>query len=600
MNQLLFASVNILAGWDWLTIGIYFFILLAVAWWVVRQKNQTSGDYFLAGRNAGWFIIGASLFASNIGSEHLVGLAGTGAKDGMAMAHYELHAWCLLLLGWVMAPFYMRSGVYTMPEFLERRYCPAARWFLSLFSLIAYVFTKISVTLFAGGIVFKALCPDPIIAGIDNFWFGACFMVIITGLYTVLGGLRAVLYTEVIQTVVLLFGSFCVLVIGLHYIGGWDTLRSICQDVPRMIMEKTTDASGTVQTQLVQSSEKLDFFNLWKPNSDPSYPWLGLLIGAPITGLWYWCTDQYIVQRTLAAKDIRQARRGTIFGGFLKLFPVILFIVPGMIAYAIAATGKNEHFFVLLEEGGANQAFPLMVKHILPVGIRGLVIGGLLAALMSSLASVFNSCSTLFTIDIYKKIVPHASENHLVWVGRVATCVMVLLGLLWIPFVILLMKGSLYNYLQSVQAYIAPPIVVVFFLGVFSKRVNAAGCMAGLIVGFILGSARLIVEILSKGTGSTADAILAHPVLKWYATTNFTFMAIYLTLVSLAVLLLVSYMTPCPSEEKTKGLTFGSRTQEEKAELRASWNWVDVTVTVALLLVILSVFVYFTGNHIWH
>ena len=593
------AALSAFGLWDWITIAGYFGVLLAIAWWVVLQKNHTSGDSFLAGKNAGWFVIGASLFASNIGSEHLVGLAGTGARDGMAMAHYELHAWCLLVLGWVMVPFYQRSCVYTMPEFLERRYCPAARWFLSLFSLVAYVFTKISVTLFAGGVVFKALFPIEIIAGIDNFWFGACFMVILTGLYTIAGGLRAVLYTEAIQTVVLLVGALAVLLIGLQHVGGWDRLRELCQDAPRMGLAGITSSDGSIITVLRPTQEKLDFFNLWKPNSHPSYPWLGLLVGAPIVGLWYWCTDQYIVQRTLAAKDQTQARRGTLFGAYLKLFPVFLFIIPGMVAYAIAASGDSR-MFTVLEEGGANEAFPLMVKHILPIGVRGLVIGGLLAALMSSLASVFNSCSTLFTIDIYKKIVPDASERQLVWVGRVATGAMVLLGLLWIPFVILLMNGSLYNYLQSVQSYIGPPIAAVFFLGILSRRVNAAGCMAGLGVGFVLGAGRLILEILSKGDGPVAQGILGCAPLAWFATTNFTFMAIYLTLIVSAVIFLVSYMTPKPSEEKIRGLTFGGRSKDQIAETRAGWNWLDVVASVGLILCILCVYVYFTGNIFHH
>ncbi|MGI5832553.1 MAG: sodium:solute symporter [Thermoguttaceae bacterium] len=584
--------------WDWAALFAYFAVLLGVAWWVVLQKNKSSRDYFLAGKNAGWFVIGASLFASNIGLEHLVGLAGTGASDGMAMAHYELHAWCLLVLGWLMVPFYVASGVYTMPEFLERRYCAAARWFLSLFSLVAYIFTKISVTLFAGGIVFKALFPDPIIGGLDNFWFGACFMVVLTGLYTIAGGLRAVLYTEVIQTVVLLLGAACVLVFGLREVGGWSRLRELCQDAPRMAVVAPEEVDGVdvaAEPQLVPTDEELDFFNLWKPNSDPSYPWFGLLFGAPIVGLWYWCTDQYIVQRTLAAKNQTEARRGTIFGAYLKMFPVFLFIIPGMAAYGIAAQG-DVRLFPVLEEGGANQAFPLLVKHILPVGVKGVVIGGLLAALMSSLASVFNSCSTLFTIDIYKKIVPSATEKHLVWIGRLATTAMVILGLLWIPVVILLMKGSLYDYLQAVQSYIGPPIAAVFFLGIFCKRVNAAGCMAGLGVGFLLGASRLIAEILSKGTGAAAETIASSPFLNWFATTSFTFMAIWLTVASVAVILAVSLVTPKPPKEKTDRLTWSTRTAEDRAETRASWNRWDLIASVGLILCILTIYIYFTGN----
>ena len=300
---------------DWIVVGLYFLVLLGVGWWVIRQKQESSADYFLAGRNIGWFVIGASLFASNIGSEHLVGLAGTGAEDGVAMAHYELHAWCLLVLGWVLVPFYARSLVFTMPEFLERRYSPAARWFLSVVSLISYVFTKVAVGLFAAGIVFETLFPEELIPGLSNFWVGAIGIVIVTGAYTVMGGLRAVVYTEVVQTVVLIIGSLAVTFIGLYKIGGWGQLREVCGS---------------------------DMFNLWKPINDPKFPWLGMLIGAPIVGLWYWCTDQYIVQRTLAAANIKEARRGTIFAAYMKMLPLFIFIVPGMLAFALAKTGGLE------------------------------------------------------------------------------------------------------------------------------------------------------------------------------------------------------------------------------------------------------------------
>lgn len=672
-NALLFAQASgaTLNGWDWATLGAYFAILLGLAWWVVSQKNDSSKDYFLAGKKAGWLVIGASLFASNIGSEHLVGLAGTGANDGMAMAHYELHAWCLLVLGWVMIPFYERSGIFTTPEFLERRYSPSARWILSLISLVAYVFTKISVTLFAGGIVFKALFPIEIIPGVSNFWVGAVGMVLITGLYTVLGGLRAVLYTELLQTLVLLLGAASVLFIGLHQVGGWSELKSIAQggdhlagykivldeseinsNSPKLlqyerdgekvdaivtrplfdmiskesspekdaaierssraanyltISELTVEEIAQLKNQIDSETydslfsdvnakpmeevvpcevrEKIDHFNLWKPNSHPKYPWFGLLFGAPIVGLWYWCTDQYIVQRTLAATDQRAARRGTIFGSYLKLTPVFIFIVPGMIAYGLAAKGQLNA--EVLFDG--NQAFPLLVKEVLPTGVRGIVIGGLLAALMSSLASVFNSCSTLFTMDIYKKLRPQASEQKTVLIGRIATCVMVILGLLWIP-TISLMKGSLYNYLQSVQSYMAPPIFAVFFIGVFSKRVNGFGCLAALIGGFVLGMARLGCEI-ANGMTPFADGSF----MQWFATTNFTFMCIYLTLACVVLMYVVSYMTPKPLPEQLEGLTYSTATAEQKAITRQSWNWVDVAASVGLMALIILIYMYFIG-----
>ena len=641
---------NALGLWDWATLAAYFAVLLGVAWWVILQKTDSSKDYFLAGRHAGWFVIGCSLFASNIGSEHLVGLAGTGATDGMAMAHYELHAWCLLVLGWIMVPFYLRSGVFTMPEFLERRYSPSARTFLTVISLIAYVFTKVSVTLFAGGIVFKAIFPMALIPGIDNFWVGAIGMVLVTGLYTILGGLRAVLYTEAIQTIVLLLGSVCVLVCGLSMVGGWGELKKICQDAPRVVVAtqiemetvdgieqpkldwrgKEIEKAGSDGNPLPvldennkmvlrQSEEKLDHFNLWKPLSHKAFPWFGLLFGAPIVGMWYWCTDQYIVQRTLAAKNQRAARRGTIFGAYLKLTPVFLFIVPGMIAYALAAKGEVSSEVLL----NSSSAFPLLVKEVLPVGLKGIVIGGLMAALMSSLASVFNSSSTLFTMDIYAKYNPNASEKTLVWMGRLVTAVMVILGLLWIP-IIPFMGTSLYGYLQSVQAYIAPPIFAVFFLGVFVKRINAYGCMCGLIVGFVLGMLRMVMELVAKSVdsangfftqvpwavsmfnpkldetiasgqafSSVAEFCATFPYL--FATASFTYVCIFLTFISTLVIIGVSLVTPRPKPEQVAGLTYATSTPEQRQETRESWSRLDVALTVGLLVVIIAIYVYFTG-----
>lgn len=377
---------------DWIVIGLYFAALFGVALWVVLQKNKNTEDYFLAGRDVGWFMVGASIFASNIGSEHVVGLAGTGFESGMPMAHFELHAWIVLLLGWVFLPFYARSGVFTMPEFLEKRFSPQARWFLSIFSLVGYVLTKISVTVYAGGIVITTLL------GID-FWQGALLTVILTGIYTVLGGMRAVIYTEAIQAVILILGATAVTFIGLSEIGGWENLKTIVGS---------------------------DHFDMWRPMSDPDFPWTGLLLGGSIVGVWYWCTDQYIVQRVLAARNIQEGRRGAIFGGLLKLTPVFIFLVPGMIAYAMTKTGQ-------LEIASADQAFAAIMTQLLPSGLRGLVAAGLLAALMSSLASVFNSCSTLFTIDVYQKLYPDTPEKRLLNIGRIATVIIVILGIAWIP-----------------------------------------------------------------------------------------------------------------------------------------------------------------------
>ncbi|MDH3255220.1 MAG: sodium:solute symporter, partial [Acidobacteriota bacterium] len=422
---------------DWLVVAAYFACVIVIAVWAIineRRGRETSADYFLAGRNIGWFVVGASLFASNIGSEHLVGLAGTGASDGLVMGQLELQAsLILLLLGWFFVPFYIKSGVFTMPEFLERRYSPAARWYLSIVAVIGYVMTKISVTIYAGGVVFESLM------GI-SFWTGALVVVVITGIYTILGGLRAVVYTDLLQAIVLIVGAATVSLMGLARLGGWDAMVAAAEP---------------------------GFFNIWKAASHPDFPWTGMVFGAPIIAIWYWCTDQFIVQRTLSARGIDDARRGTIFAGLLKQLPLFIFVVPGVIAYCLAKSGE-------IDLASPDQALPTLVVALLPVGLRGLVVAGLIAALMSSLSSVFNSCSTLITLDIYKKIKPETSERRLVLVGQLSTIFLVALGIAWIP-VMSNISGVLYQYLQSVQAYISPPIAAVFLLGLLWRRLNAAG-----------------------------------------------------------------------------------------------------------------------------
>ncbi len=394
---------------DWVVVAGYFIALFGLNWWVVSTNRETSADYFLAGRNLGWFLVGTSIFASNIGSEHIVGLAGSGATSGVALAHYELHAWCVLVLGWVLVPFYMRSRVFTMPEFLERRFSPASRWVLSLISLVAYVLTKIAVGIFAGGVVFGALLPELSlqIGGTvyNSFWIGSVIVIVLTGLYTTLGGMRAVAYGDALQTFVLVIGSGLLTWYGLAAVGGWGGLR---------------DALGPEMFNLWKPLIPAGVEGTWAPVLEPgrmawyfnsNYPWIGMLFCAPIIGLWYWCTDQYIVQRTLTAPNVQEARRGTIFAGFLKLLPVFIFIVPGMIALALAKAGANG-MGALVDANGiaipamAQGAFPMLVQNIMPAGVRGVVVAGLLAALMSSLAGVFNASSTLFTMDFYKKMHP--------------------------------------------------------------------------------------------------------------------------------------------------------------------------------------------------
>jgi len=444
---------------DWIFVGLYLAVIAGISIWSIRRKKDSPQDYFLANRNLGWFVIGASILASNIGSEHIVGLAGTAANSGLVMGHYELHSWIILVLGWVFVPFYMRSMVYTMPEFLERRYNSKSRMLLSVIQLLSYIIAKVSVTIYAGALVVTSFL------GVD-FWTGAIILVVITGVYTVLGGLHAVMYTETLQAIILIVGSLTLMLVGLHKIGGW---HELVNSLPK---------------------EKL---NMFPPLSDPDFPWAGILFASPIVGLWYWCTDQHIVQRCLAGRDEKQARRGTIFAAYLKLFPFFIFMIPGMIAFSLAQQGK-------IQLPNTDQAFPTLVKELMPVGLRGLLAGGLLAALMSSLAAVYNACSTLFTMDIYKRFKPEAQNKELVKVGRITTGIAVVLGMIWIP-IMKGISGVLYQYLQSVQSYLAPPIAAVFLLGVFSKRINAKGAYSAMVIGFIIGLVRIVLELQKNKLG---------------------------------------------------------------------------------------------------
>jgi len=528
---------------DWIVIAAYFALIAGISVWSMRKKKDSASEYFLAGRNIGWFVIGASILASNVGSEHVVGLSGTAARSGVVMGHYEMHSWIVLLLGWVFIPFYVRTQVFTMPEFLERRFGANARWFLSIVSLLSYVLTKVSVTVYAGAVVIAAFM------GFD-FWTSALVLVVLTGIYTILGGMRAVAYTEALQAVVLLLGSIILTIIGLQELGGWDAMIA------------------------ATPKEKL---NMFPPLSDPDFPWAGILFASPVVGLWYWCTDQYIVQRCLAASSEKEARRGTIFAAWLKLFPFFIFMIPGLIATAMAASGK-------LQLESADQAFPALVQALMPVGLRGLLAGGLLAALMSSLASVFNSCSTLFTMDIYRKLKPSGTDRELVTVGRIATAVVVILGILWIP-VMSGISGTLYQYLQSVQSYLAPPIAAVFLLGIFYKRINGTGAMVTLVGGFVLGMLRIFLELQK-------DSLTG--ILHTFATLNFLYFCIVLFVFCIVLLIVASMFGPKPTESQLAGLTFSTVSSDDRERTRSSWNATDVVLSLLVVVIIITVFVYFS------
>ena len=556
-----------LASWDWMVIGLFFLAMVWIVWDVSRKKKETSGDYFLSGRSATWLAIGASIFASNIGSEHLIGLAGAGATSGMAQAHWEIQGWMILILGWVFVPFYERSMVYTMPEFLEKRYNKQSRSILTYLSLASYVLTKVSVTVMAGGLALQTLL------GI-NFWVAAIALVVITAIYTVIGGMESVLKTSVLQTPILLIGSLVILYLGLKELGGWGVMMDTCS-------AQSVNEYGDTMTTLMRDSH------------DKAFPWYGALFGSAIIGFWYWCTDQFIVQRVLSGKDQKQARRGTIFGAYLKLLPVFLFLIPGMIAFALtkkpdSVIGQQLSAALLPDASGALQnpdlAFPMLVNTLLPVGLKGVVICGILAALMSSLASLYNSSAMLYTIDIYKRKHPDVSEQKLVSIGRIATIVVVVLGVLWI-FVIQAMGKSLYDYIQSIQSLLAPAIASVFLLGVAWKKTTPKAGMWTLIVGLVLGFTRLIVMILDP----QGDNLFCY----LFNEMNVYAFCVWMFLFCIVLAIVISLFTKKPEQAQIQGLVMGTATPEQKAETRASWSKWDIINSCIILAITVAFYIYF-------
>jgi SSS family solute:Na+ symporter len=564
------------SGLDWVVVALYFVANTAICIWCALMKEKDTADYFLASRSAGWFLIGSSIFASNIGAEHLIGLAGSGAGDGMAFAHWELHSYLILVLGWVFTPFYLRARIFTTPEFLERRYTPATRTFLSVIFLVSYVLTKASVTIFAGAFAIQTILGYdvvniPLFGEVDFFWFSALSLVIITGVFVVLGGMKSVLWTEAMHVPVLLAGSAVLLVVGLYQIGGLDALRAANPET----------------------------FHLWRPLSttpetqgfpgflfDPSAtPWLGVLLTSPIIGLWYWCTDQYIVQRVLTARNLKEARRGTLFAAYLKLVPVFIFLLPGMIAVALWKQGAPGFEAI---ETNPQGAFPILVSNLLPVGLKGLVLAGMLSALMSALASLFNSTATLFTVDFYKRLRPQSSEKHLVFVGRMATGGVIVLGMLWIPFLQDLGQGQLYTYLQLVQSLLAPSIAAVFMAGIFFDRVTPKSGLVGIVTGFVVGMTRLIFQATHEMYGVQWPGLIQD-----FVDLNWLYFSFFLFAFTCVLIFVVSAVTPKASPEKLAGLTYNTVTRQQTEDDRSSYGFWEVFHTVAVLVIIAAIYVYF-------
>lgn len=555
-----------MATLDWIILIVFLMSLFGIVWWVLKHKKDNTSDYFLSGRSETWLAVGAAIFAANIGSEHLVGLAGAGAESGMAMAHWEMQGWMILILGWVFVPFYAHSRVFTMPEFLYKRFNKNTSSTLSVITLISYVLTKVSVTAFTGGIFLQS------VIGID-FWYGAIGLVLLTGIFTVLGGMKGIMTVSVIQTPILIIGSITILILGLLKAGGGGIIQG---------WEEVVKVAGSN-------------IHLYHPKGDPWYdkfPGVSVIFGASIIGFWYWCTDQHIVQRALAAKNLTHARKGTILAGFLKVLPVFMFLIPGMIAAALRSQGK-----LLFTDN--NEAYGSLVGALLPMGIKGIVVVGFIAALMTSLAAHFNSSATLFTIDFYKNYRPQASEHRLVWVGRIATITVVLLGLIWIP----IMKGLgsvLYEYLQNVQSLIAPAIAAVFLLGVFNRKITPKAGEWGLLIGFLIGMFRLGLMVFDPGTSFDAaanklvtDPSLRYGIFKFVLSYNWLDFCVFLFFFTMALMAVISLFTPRAGEAQLQGLTYFSQSPEQIAETRASWSTVDVITSLIVVLICVGFYIYF-------
>ncbi len=569
---------------DWVIIIVG---VLLVGWAVWRsvqkdkrlQQGASSEDY-LFGKGEPWYIIGAAIFAANIGSEHLVGLAGTGAKAGVGMAHWEMQGWMILILGWLFVPFYQLMNnkmgkIITMPDFLKYRYTPKTGSWLSIITLIAYVLTKVSVTAFTGGIFMESLLGLP-------FWYGAIGLIVLTGVFTVLGGMKGVMTLSAIQTPILIIGSFLVLFLGLSVLGG----GNIAEGWSAMIDYSKTLNVGA--DGVAYGTNHMFHFETGDPLYD-DYPGFWVFIGASIIGFWYWCTDQHIVQRVLGQQKgesnevvMKRARRGTIAAGYFKLLPVFMFLIPGMVAAALAA--RPDSGFSL---ENPDTAFGAMVKFVLPAGVKGIVTIGFISALVASLAAFFNSCATLFTEDFYKPMFKNKSETTYVLVGRIATMVVVILGIVWIP--IMMSLGSLYDYLQGIQSLLAPAMVAVFALGIFSKKITPKAGEVGMIVGFVVGMLRLLTNIFTD-TGKAVMTGGLWEYTSWFWQTNWLIFEIWLLVFIILLMVIVSFFTPKPSPQQIEAITF---TDDYKKQIRQSWTWGDVVASAGVVFLCALFYIYF-------
>ncbi|XP_013419014.1 sodium/glucose cotransporter 5-like [Lingula anatina] len=534
------ADYAVIAGHFLLTVGVGI-------WSTVKSNRGTARGYFLAGRDMSWWLVGLSLYVSNIGSSSFIGLAGAASANGIAVVCYELSGlFCILLLGFFFVPVYISAGVYTMPEYLLKRFgSQRLEVYLAVQNLLLFAFTKLSAEIFAGTVIVKE------VLGWDQM-LSVLLLMVATALYTVLGGLAAVIYTDALQTFVLLIGAVILAVIAMVRVGGYGAMEA-------GYMLSVPNATKYLNTSC--GLPEPDAFHILREATDPNYPWTGVVFGATVLSSWYFCTDQVLVQRTLSARNTLHAKAGSILAAYLKVLPLFLMVWPGMISRVlftddVACSTPEECNRVCGNANGcANIAYPKLVLELMPTGLRGLMLAAMLAALMSSLTSIFNSGSTVFTINVWKKIRKNASEWELMIVGRVFVLVFIGFSVVWLPIVGGAKDGQLFNYLQSIASYLAPPILACFGLGVAWKRINEPGAFWGMMVGLVLGLARMIADFaLPAPPCGLPDS---RPwILKDFHYLNYAFA---LFIVCIIVTITVSMFTKPQPEEELARLTWGTR-----------------------------------------
>ncbi|XP_025960434.2 sodium/glucose cotransporter 4 isoform X1 [Dromaius novaehollandiae] len=532
---------------DIVIVIVYFAFVLAVGIWSsIRASRGTIGGYFLAGRSMTWWPIGASLMSSNVGSGLLVGLAGTGAAGGLAVGGFEWNAtWALVALGWIFVPVYIAAGVVTMPEYLQKRFGgQRIQIYMSVLSLILYIFTKISTDIFSGALFIQVSLGW-------NLYLSTVVLLAVTAVYTIAGGLTAVIYTDALQTLIMVLGALVLMFIGFEKVGWYEGLKEkYSTAIPKVIVPNTTC-----------HLPRADSFHLFRDAVTGDIPWPGLIFGLSVLALWCWCTDQVIVQRSLSAKNLSHAKGGSVLGGYLKIFPMFFIVMPGMISRAlypdeVGCVDPNICRKVCgAAVGCSNIAYPKLVIELMPEGLRGLMIAVMMAALMSSLTSIFNSSSTLFVIDIWQRMRKKASEQELMIVGRVFILILVVISILWIPIVQSANSGKLFDYIQSITSYLAPPITALFILAIFCKRINEPGAFWGLMVGLAIGLIRMIMEFIYS-TPSCGEEDRRPAVLK---DLHYLYFALILCVLTAIVIVLISLCTPPIPEEKLACLTWWTR-----------------------------------------